>query len=80
MVKRHRSARSTLLAVAPESRRRGIATQLVRAAESGLRKLGCPKVNIQLRASNGEVVGFYQNLGFTLEERVSMGRRLEGAG
>jgi ribosomal protein S18 acetylase RimI-like enzyme len=68
------------LAVAPESRRRGIATQLVRAAESGLRKLGCPKVNIQVRASNAEVVAFYQSLGFTLEERVSMGRRLEGAG
>ena len=67
------------LAVAPESRRRGIATQLVRAAESGLRKLGCPKVNIQVRASNAEVVAFYQRLGFAVEERVSMGRRLEGA-
>jgi ribosomal protein S18 acetylase RimI-like enzyme len=68
------------LAVAPESRRRGIATQLVRAAESGLRKLGCPKVNIQVRASNGDVVAFYQSLGFVIEERVSMGRRLDGAG
>lgn len=67
------------LAVAPEARRRGVATQLVRSAESGLRKLGCPKVNIQVRASNGEVVAFYQRLGFVLEERVSMGRRLEGA-
>jgi ribosomal protein S18 acetylase RimI-like enzyme len=68
------------LAVAPEARRRGIATQLVRAAESGLRELGCPKVNIQIRASNSAVVAFYQRLGFALEERVSMGRHLEGAG
>jgi ribosomal protein S18 acetylase RimI-like enzyme len=68
------------LAVAPESRRRGIATQLVRAAESGLRKLGCPKVNIQVRASNSGVVAFYESLGFTVEERISMGRRLEGTG
>jgi ribosomal protein S18 acetylase RimI-like enzyme len=68
------------LAVAPESRRRGIATQLVRAAEYGLRKRGCPKVNIQIRASNSAVVAFYQSLGFALEERVSMGRHLEGAG
>jgi ribosomal protein S18 acetylase RimI-like enzyme len=68
------------LAVAPESRRRGIATQLVRAAESGLRKLGCPKVNIQVRASNGEVVAFYKSLGFSVEERISMGHRLEGTG
>jgi ribosomal protein S18 acetylase RimI-like enzyme len=64
------------LAVAPESRRRGIATLLVRAAEAGLRKLGCPKVNIQVRAANAEVVAFYQSLGFSIEERLSMGRRL----
>jgi ribosomal protein S18 acetylase RimI-like enzyme len=68
------------LAVVPEYRRHGIATQLVRAAESGLRELGCPKVNIQVRASNEGVVAFYRNLGYDIEERVSMGRRLEGAG
>lgn len=68
------------LAVLPESRRRGIATRLVRAAEAGLRKLGCPKVNLQVRASNREVVAFYESLGFAVEERVSMGRRLEGSG
>jgi len=68
------------LAVAPESRRRGIATQLVRAAEAGLRKLGCAKVNIQVRATNSEIVAFYRSLGYVVEERVSMGRRLEAAG
>jgi ribosomal protein S18 acetylase RimI-like enzyme len=67
------------LAVAPESRRRGIATRLVRAAVSGLHELGCPKVNLQIRAANADVVAFYQSLGFAIEERVSMGRRLEGA-
>lgn len=67
------------LAVAPEVRRRGIATELVRAAEAGLRRLGCPKVNIQVRASNAEVVAFYGSLGFTIEERVSMGRSLDGS-
>jgi ribosomal protein S18 acetylase RimI-like enzyme len=64
------------LAVAPEFRRQGVATQLVRAAEHGLRALGCPKVNLQIRASNREVVAFYQTLGYELEERVSMGRPL----
>ena len=68
------------LAVSPESRRRGVGTQLVRAAETGLSKLGCPKVNIQVRASNDEVIAFYKGLGFAVEERVSMGRRLDGAG
>ncbi len=68
------------LAVAPEHRRRGFATQLVRAAESALRDLGCPKVNLQVRATNSEVVAFYRSLGYDTEERVSMGRRLEVAG
>jgi len=65
------------LAVAPESRRCGVATRLVRAAEAALRDLGCPKVNLQVRASNTGVVAFYQALGFAIEERVSMGRRLD---
>ena len=68
------------LAVAPEHRRRGFATKLVRSAEQGLRDLGCPKVNLQVRATNQEVVAFYRSLGYQVEERVSMGRRLEGGG
>jgi hypothetical protein len=65
------------LAVAPEWRRRGFATHLVRAAELGLRKLGCPKVNLQVRATNSAVVAFYQSLGYEIEERLSMGRALD---
>ena len=66
------------LAVQPEWRRRGFATQLVRAAEAGLRKIGCAKVNLQVRATNSAVVAFYASLGYATEERVSMGRRLDG--
>jgi len=68
------------LAILPEYRRRGFATRLVRSAERGLRTLGCPKVNLQVRATNEEVVAFYSSVGYQVEERVSMGRRLEGAG
>lgn len=64
------------LAVASEFRRRGFATGLVRAAEDGLRRLGCPKVNLQIRPTNHEVVAFYRSVGYEVEERVSMGRRL----
>jgi ribosomal protein S18 acetylase RimI-like enzyme len=67
------------LAVAPEWRRRGFATQLVRAAESALRALGCPKVNLQVRTTNGDVVAFYRALGYDTEQRLSMGRRLDVA-
>ena len=64
------------LAVSPNHRRRGIATALVRAAEAGLGGLGCPKVNLQVRATNLDVVAFYRRLGYRVEDRVSMGRRL----
>jgi ribosomal protein S18 acetylase RimI-like enzyme len=64
------------LAVHPEYRRQGIARLLIQAAESGLVKLGCPKVNLQVRATNTSVIAFYQALGYDLEERASLGKRL----
>ena len=64
------------LAVAPAHRRRGIATRLMRGAEAALRALGCPKINLQVRATNQSVVAFYRTLGYELEERFSLGRAL----
>ena len=65
------------LAVAPQYRLKGVATALVNAAEDGLRLLGCPKVNLQVRAENDGVVAFYRGLGYSVEQRVSMGKVLE---
>ena len=64
------------VAVRKTYRRQGVATALMRHAESGLADLGCSKVNLQIRASNDEVVSFYRGLGYQIEERVSMGKRL----
>ncbi len=64
------------LAVDPSYRRRGVGTQLVHAAESRLVKLGCPKVNLQVRATNADVIAFYRAIGYHIEDRVSMGKRL----
>ncbi len=65
------------LAVSPEYRRRGFATALMKAAEDKLRKMGCPKINVQIRASNQEVIRFYESVGFSDDQVVSMGKRLE---
>src|SRR5712691_2561752 len=40
------------LAVAPPHRRRGFGSVLMSEAEARLRRLGCPKVNLQVRAEN----------------------------
>lgn len=62
------------LAVAPDLRRRGIATRLVLHVEKELLTRGCIKLNLQVRAENFEVVAFYESLGFNSEERISMGK------
>lgn len=62
--------------VSPRHRRQGIGTALMKRVEEGLTRLGCPKINLQVRVSNEEVVRFYTSLGYEVEERVSMGKRL----
>ena len=65
------------LAVAPRRRRHGIGRRLMVAAEAGLRDLGCPKINVQIRTSNIEALAFYAGIGFREDAVVSMGKRLE---
>lgn len=64
------------VAVSPRYRRQGIGTALMRSMEERLARLDCPKLNLQLRASNEEVVAFYKRLGHEVGERISMGRHL----
>ena len=64
------------LAVCPGVRRRGIGTALMRHVERELAGRGCPKVNLQVLASNAATVAFYEKLGYSVEERVSMGKLL----
>jgi ribosomal protein S18 acetylase RimI-like enzyme len=64
------------VAVAPEQRRQGVGRALMRAVEAGLTGLGCTKLNLQVRATNPQAIAFYERLGFSVEERVSMGKRL----
>jgi len=64
------------LAVAPAHRRQGFAKQLVLEIEKRIKEKGCPKINLQVRSSNSEVIAFYKALGFKLDDVIGMGKRL----
>ena len=64
------------LAVAPECRRQGFGRVLMQQAEERLLALGCPKVNIQVRDSNADALGFYRGIGYVQDEAISLGKRL----
>lgn len=63
------------LGVDPEYQRRGIGTSLMKRVESRLIGLGCPKLNLQIRANNLEVQSFYESMGYYAEDRLSMGKK-----
>ena len=64
------------LAVDPAHRRHGHARTLMREAERLLAAAGCPKINLQVRTSNAQVIAFYQAIGYGQDDVVSFGRRL----
>lgn len=66
-----------LLAIAPEHQGGGHGQALMAEAERILRGVGCAKINLQVRAQNKKVIGFYERLGFATEDLVNMGKRLE---
>jgi ribosomal protein S18 acetylase RimI-like enzyme len=65
------------LAVDPAYQRRGFARSIVSEAERRLRASGCPKINLQVRSSNQGVIEFYRRIGYSVDDVVSMGKRLE---
>ncbi len=65
------------LAVDPDHRRQGLARRIVGEAETRLMDAGCPKINLQVRATNRSALGFYRAIGFTVDDVVSLGKRLE---
>jgi len=65
------------LAVQASHRRRGLGRKMLIAAETRLRRLGCTKVNLQVLSENSEVIAFYERMGFVVEPRISLGKRLD---
>jgi ribosomal protein S18 acetylase RimI-like enzyme len=64
------------LAVDPDRRGTGLGRAIMAAAEGELGTRGCPKVNLQVRTSNADALRFYERLGYTTDDVVSLGRRL----
>jgi ribosomal protein S18 acetylase RimI-like enzyme len=64
------------LGVLSEYRRRGYGRMMMEAVTEKLLEIGCPKINIQVRGDNSEAIGFYESIGYSHEDRISMARRL----
>ena len=64
------------LAVAEALQRQGIAAQLVRHAETELRRLGCPKLDLMVRDTNAAVISFYRSIGYGEDPVVVLSKRL----
>ncbi len=64
------------LAVHPSHQKHGHGQALMRAVEQALLAMGCPKINLQVRAANTGVLAFYGRIGYANDEVVSLGRRL----
>lgn len=65
------------LAVLPDYQKKGYGRKLVEKAIMELEKLGCLKLNVQIRESNISAVQFYERLGFRDDHVVSLGLRLK---
>jgi len=64
------------LAVAPELQGSGLGRAFMAEFERLLADRGCPKVNVQVREGNEQVLGFYASLGYAPDRAVSLGKRL----
>jgi ribosomal protein S18 acetylase RimI-like enzyme len=64
------------LAVAPDLRKQGLGRKILEHAEKKLSRLGCPKINLQVREGNESVLGFYRAMGYQEDAVVSLGKRL----
>ena len=64
------------VAVLPELQKRGLGQAMMAETEKKLAEIGCTKINLQVRSTNDGVVAFYRSLGFEVEERINMGKRI----
>ncbi|SDR88398.1 GNAT family acetyltransferase [Microterricola viridarii] len=64
------------LATASDARGQGVGRLLVAHVEAALLELGCPKLSLQVRTTNPQVVAFYEHLGYGIDDTIALGKRL----
>ncbi len=64
------------LAVRPDHQDKGYARLLMSELERKLLEKGCPKINLQVRDTNIDIIRFYEALGYKADAAVSLGKRL----
>ena len=64
------------LAVDPVWAGRGVGRRMMEAVETALRDMGCPKINLNVRTGNRDVIAFYERLGFGVDDVLCLSKRL----
>lgn len=67
------------LAVDPDVQLKGLGRRIMEYAEEVLTKMGCVKINLQVRETNTGVITFYEKIGYKRDAVVSFGKRLKEA-
>lgn len=65
------------LAVKPSEQRNGFGQKIMQAVEVSIKNKGCPKINLQVRNSNADVLAFYSAIGYGNDDVIGLGKRLE---
>lgn len=66
------------LAVEPTLQGKGIGRSLMAEVERLFKLRSVPKINLQVRSGNNDVIAFYKSLGYKVDDVVGMGKRLDG--
>jgi ribosomal protein S18 acetylase RimI-like enzyme len=65
------------LAVKPSEQHNGFGQKIMQAVEVSIKNKGCPKINLQVRNSNADVLAFYSAIGYGNDNVIGLGKRLE---
>jgi len=65
------------LAVSTSHQRKGYGQKIMKSVEALIKDKGCPKINLQIRNTNQNVIAFYNAIGYGDDNVLGLGKRLE---